>query len=162
MKATAKQIFSEIQTLKPIVSTVSSLGSFVTEFNQSVSDMVARNLMVFIPENTLAYKIISTSTRFTDKQLWVIAFELEKNEDYATELGEKLAIENDREEAKRQESKSKLANNKADTQNVLDYVKENGKLLKDYYSFLKSSKQYKKEFFSKKFTMESANEFLNK
>jgi len=162
MKATVKQIFSEIQTLKPIVSTVSSLGSFVTEFNQSVSDMVARNLMVFIPENTLAYKIISTSTRFTDKQLWVIAFELEKNEDYATELGEKLAIENDREEAKRQESKSKLANNKADTQNVLDYVKENGKLLKDYYSFLKSSKQYKKEFFSKKFTMESANEFLNK
>jgi hypothetical protein len=162
MKATAKQIFSEIQTLNPIVSTVSSLGSFVTEFNQSVSDMVARNLMVFIPENTLAYKIISTSTRFTDKQLWVIAFELEKNEDYATKLGEKLAIENAREEAKRQESKSKLANNKADTQNVLDYVKENGKLLKDYYSFLKSSKQYKKEFFSKKFTMESANEFLNK
>jgi hypothetical protein len=162
MKATAKQIFSEIQTLNPIVSTVSSLGSFVTEFNQSVSDMVARDLMVFIPENTLAYKIISTSTRFTDKQLWVIAFELEKNEDYATKLGEKLAIENAREEAKRQESKSKLANNKADTQNVLDYVKENGKLLKDYYSFLKSSKQYKKEFFSKKFTMESANEFLNK
>ena len=162
MKATAKQIFSEIQTLNPIVSTVSSLGSFVTEFNQSVSDMVARDLMVFIPENTLAYKIISTSTRFTDKQLWVIAFELEKNENYATELGEKLAIENAREEAKRQESKSKLANNKADTQNVLDYVKENGKLLKDYYSFLKSSKQYKKEFFSKKFTMESANEFLNK
>jgi len=162
MKATAKQIFSEIQILNPIVSTVSSLGSFVTEFDQSVSDMVARDLMVFIPENTLAYKIISTSTRFTDKQLWVIAFELEKNEDYATKLGEKLAIENAREEAKRQESKSKLANNKADTQNVLDYVKENGKLLKDYYSFLKSSKQYKKEFFSKKFTMESANEFLNK
>lgn len=162
MKATVKQIFNKIQTLNPVTSHVSSMGAFVTEFNQSVSDMVSRDLMNFIPENTLAYKIISTTSRFTDKQLWVIAFELEKNEEYATQLGAEIAKESAKENAKIQASKDKLANNKANTQSVLDYVKANNRLLKDYYSFLKSDRRYKREFFSKKFTMESANEFLSK
>ena len=162
MKATVKQIFLNIQGLNPTTSTISSLGTFVTNQAEQVSDMVYREVLNNIPENTVAYKILTGSNRYSDKQLWAIAYELLKNEAYATQLGDEIAQREAKENAKIQASKKKLANNKTDTQNVLDYVKENGKLLKDYYSFLKSSKQYKKEFFSKKFTMESANEFLNK
>jgi len=59
------------------------------------------------------------------------------------------------------ETKAKLSANKEATQSVLDYVKSNGYKLADYYSFLKSNKKFAKEFYSKKFTMESANEFMN-
>ena len=56
---------------------------------------------------------------------------------------------------------AKLARNKENSQEVLDFVKSNTKLLKDYYAFVKSNKKYSKEFYSKRFTFESAREFLN-
>jgi hypothetical protein len=59
------------------------------------------------------------------------------------------------------ENKAKLAANKEATQSVLDYVKSNGYKLADYYQFLKSNKKFAKEFYSKKYTMGSANEFMN-
>jgi len=33
--------------------------------------------------------------------------------------------------------------------------------LKDYYAFVKKNKKYSKEYYSKKFTLESATEFVN-
>ena len=162
MKATVKQIFLNIQGLNLATSTISSLGTFVTNQAEQVSEMVYREVLNNIPENTVAYKILTGSNRYSEKQLWAIAYELLKNDAYAAQVGAEFAQRETKENAKIQASKDKLANNKAATQNVLDYVKENGKLLKDYYSFLKSNKQHKREFFSKKFTMESANAFLNK
>ena len=64
-------------------------------------------------------------------------------------------------DAKLAANKAKLSANKEATQSVLDYVKSNGYKLADYYQFLKTTKKYAKEFYSKKFTMESANEFMN-
>jgi hypothetical protein len=66
-----------------------------------------------------------------------------------------------RKDRKIAENKSKLAANKEATQSVLDYVKSNGYKLADYYQFLKTTKKYAKEFYSKKYTMGSANEFMN-
>jgi hypothetical protein len=66
-----------------------------------------------------------------------------------------------RKDRKIAENKAKLAANKEATQSVLDYVKSNGYKLADYYQFLKTTKKYAKEFYSKKYTMESANEFMN-
>jgi hypothetical protein len=66
-----------------------------------------------------------------------------------------------RKDRKIAENKAKLAANKEATQSVLDLVKSNGYKLADYYQFLKTTKKYAKEFYSKKFTMESANEFMN-
>lgn len=161
MKATVKQIFNSIQDLNPNSSTVSSLGTFVTEQAREMAEMAQKEVLSNVSESSLAHKILMKSETFTEKQLWVIAYELLKNDAYTTKLGSEIAEREAKENAKIQASKDKLANNKATTQNVLDYVKGNGKLLKDYYSFLKSNRQYKKEFFSKKFTMESANEFIN-
>ena len=162
MKATVKQIFNDIQNLNPTSNTVSSLGTFVTEQSRNIAESFQREVLSNVSESSLAHKILMKSETFTEKQLWVIAYELLKNDAYATKLGAEIAERGAKENTKIQASKDKMANNKANTQDVLDFVKSTGKLLKDYYSFLKSNRQYKREFFSKKFTMESANEFLSK
>lgn len=161
MKATVKQVFFNIELLNPYTSDVSSLGSIITEQSRQVSDMVYREVLSNVSEDSLAYKILTGSTTYSEKQLWVIAYELLKNDTYVTQLGAEIAQREVRSNARKQASKDKLKDNKASTQNILDYIKANGKLLKDYYNFLKSSKQYSREFFLKKFTAESANEFIN-
>lgn len=161
MKATVKQIFAEISYLNPSVSNISSLGGYVSQSSQIVADSICSEIIGYLPKNTLAYKIITSAQKFTEKQLWVIAFELVKNDEYAEKLGDKIDERTSNLNAKTEENKAKLASNKENSQNVLDFVKSNGKLLKDYYSFVKSNKKFGREFFSKKFTMESANSFLN-
>ena len=161
MKATVKQIFNHIQMLNPATSNISSLGSFISKMDQDIADSIRRKLRLAVSVDSLAEKILASASNFSEKQLWVIAFELEKNETWASELGSSIAREEAKDNAKMKASKDKLASNKAGSQSVIDYVKSNGRLLKDYYSFLKSSRQYKREFFSKKFSMESASEFIN-
>ena len=159
--STTKQIFDYISGMNPSVSTISSLGSFVSEMSQQVADNIKDEVVsALTDERSLAYKIATTSERFSDKQLWVIAYELVKNEEFAGKVAEFYARINAKAAAKAEASKAKLAANKAGSQSVLDFVKSNGRLLGDYYKFIKASKLYKKEFFSKKYTMESANAFL--
>ena len=160
MKTTVKQIFDYISGMNPTVSTISSMGSFVSNQNQQVADGIKNEVVASLNEGSVAYKIATTSERFSEKQLWVIAYELIKNEDLSQKVGEFYARINRKEIAKAEASKQKLAANKANSQSVLDYIKENGRLLKDYYTFVKANKQFKKEFFSKKFTMASAEAFL--
>ena len=59
-------------------------------------------------------------------------------------------------------TKNKLATNKAASADVLGQVKAAGKKLADYYEFVKNDKRFAKEFYSKKFTQESVNAFLNR
>lgn len=66
------------------------------------------------------------------------------------------------EDQKINEQKNKLSANKDASKDVLATIKSAGLLLKDYYAFLKSNKKYAREFYSKKFTQESANLFINK
>jgi hypothetical protein len=58
-------------------------------------------------------------------------------------------------------NKAKLSANKQASSDVLSQIKSAGKLLKDYYTFVKSNKQFAREYFSKKFTQESVNIFLS-
>ncbi len=63
---------------------------------------------------------------------------------------------------KRNSSKEKKAANKAASSDILKQVKEAGKNLGDYYSWLNTKgNPYRKEHFSKKYTQESVNEFLS-
>ena len=159
--ATVKQIFNEIEDLNPQSSTISSLGSYVSQSSQMVSDSIYKEVLGFLPKDSLAYKILTSSERYTEKQLWVISYELERNAEFNKMVSERIAIREEKSNAKLEASKSKLQANKACSQNVLDYIKENGKKLADYYDFVKKNKNYSREFYSKKFTMESANEFLS-
>ena len=65
-------------------------------------------------------------------------------------------------EQKYTEIKAKLNANKEASAYLLTEIKKAGRKLGDYYIFLKSNKKYKREFFSKKYTQESVNEFLSK
>lgn len=160
--ATAKQIFSEIEGLNPQTSTISSLGSYVSQSSQMVSDSIYKEVLSFLPKESLAYKILTSSEKYSEKQLWVISYELEKNTEFNKLVSERISIREAKSNAKLEASKSKLRANKAASQTVLDFVKNNGKKLADYYGFIKKNKKYAREFYSKKFTIESANEFLSK
>lgn len=162
MKATVKQVFEAIQTLNASSNQISSIGSYVSASDRMISESKHSEIRPFLPENSLAYKILeSNSFRYSDKQLWVIAYELVKNDEYTTQLCEKITARNSEEEFNKAYQKAKLTANKAGSQEVLDFVKSNGRKLGDYYAFVKSTKKFAREFYSKKYTMESANEFLN-
>lgn len=65
-------------------------------------------------------------------------------------------------DSKKAAAKSKLAANKAASSDVLASIKQAGKLLGDYYKWLNTSgNQFRKEFFSKKYSSESVNTFLS-
>lgn len=110
-KVTLKQIFEDVQGLNPSTSTISSLGTFVSVQNQQLADNKARVLMGYLPKDSLASKIIvSTKGRFTDKQLWVIAYELEKNDKYKDALSDFLEdIERKERLKKRKQKKEKTS-----------------------------------------------------
>ena len=158
----AKVIFNRIKYLNPELSTISSLGDFISESDRLAQEATKKEVIANISEDSLAYKIVTSSSKFTDKQLWVIAYELLKNEDYVSQVAKEEARAEGIAAQEEREKKAKLDANKASSEPVKDFIKENGALLKDYYAFVKSSKKFKREFYSKKFTMESANAFLNK
>ena len=160
MKATVKQIFEKIRLINPSTNSVSSVGNYVSSAEQLASDSFRQEIKSFLPANSLAYAIINKDCNLSEKQLWVIAFELLKNEDFVN----KISAEIDREDIiynqKIEASKAKLNANKSASQEFLNLVKSNGLKLADYYSWLKKS-VYKKEFYSKKFSDKSVNEFIN-
>lgn len=129
---------------------------------QIIADERREEVAQFVPAGTLAHKIINeTQVKLTDKQLWVIAFELEKSAPEfvaaAVAAFEAREAEKKAEEAAR---KAKLAANKEAAADVLAAVKAAGRKLADYYSFLKGSKAFAREFYSKKYTAESVAAFL--
>lgn len=103
--ATVKQIFNHISMLNPTVSEISSMGRFVSATNQQVSDDIRSEILNSVSENSLAYKIAHTANQFTDKQLWVIAFELEKNEEFGLKLAQNIDSIKRRKNAKKQAKK---------------------------------------------------------
>lgn len=160
----ASNIFNRIQSMNPSVSTVSSIGSFISSQNEQVAEMVTNNIIKLLPSDSLAYKIAtSISSRFTEKQLWVIAFELEKNEDYKKELETEYSHQAFKASAKHTASVLKLSANKEASTDVLKSIKDVGKKLGDYYAFLKNSKDrsFTKEFYSKKYSQISADTFIS-
>ena len=177
MSNTVKKIYNYISDLNPDVSTMSSMGNFVDPINKQIADSRYREILDYLPQTSLAYKIATkpnpnprnvnkergigkVKEYYTSKQLWVIAFELDKNKDFVALVEEFYNKIESKENAKKQQSKQKLSANKEAAQPLLDEIKAAGKKLGDYYDFLKSNKKYKREFFSKKYSRESVNEFL--
>lgn len=156
---TAKNIFDEIQGLNP---NTNSYG-FVDNYYQQCADFIFSEVIRYIPADTLADKIMTSSKGvFSEKQLWVIAFELLKNADYVATLENPAhnyaAVKAAKKAA---ESKAKLEANKDASANLLAEIKSGGKKLTDYYKWLNNAKNaYRKEFFNKKYSTESVQMFL--
>lgn len=155
--ATVKQIFESIDNAKVnyIMSAIPYNGRTVEQWNE-VTEMRCE-LRQYVADGTLAAQLLESDAHLSVKQLWVIAYALEKSAEYCSKVDEINAVAN----AKRAASKAKIKANKEASNDVLAEVKAAGKLLKDYYAWLKAS-NYKREFFSKKYTKESVNAFLTK
>lgn len=82
-------IFDDIKAINPNVSEISSIGSFTSEQDRQVAESVRVKILKYLPDNSLASKILKTSNKLSDKQLWVVAYELQKNEDYVSDLSER-------------------------------------------------------------------------
>lgn len=106
--ATIKEIFAQVSMMNPTVSTVSSIGSFVDNNNAEVANFVTKNIVKALPKDSLAYKIITSTTgRFSEKQMWVVAYELKKNAKYCADLDKRLAEISARENAKKSARKAR-------------------------------------------------------
>lgn len=117
-----KKIFDHIQMLNP--RTEYALGyDYVSEQAQQVSAALAQELVQYLPESSLAYRILHETSRFSVKQLWVIAYQLQKNEDYCQHLEAELA-EIERNEALRRrirrERRARRAARKAEAQKAAE------------------------------------------
>jgi hypothetical protein len=159
---TLKLIFERVSMVNPATNSISSLGSYVSQSAQMVADSVYAEVVNNLPTESLAYKILTTHMgRYSDKQLWVMAYELAKNNEYANgvvaEYNEKVA----RQKQKNNESKAKLQANKDASADVLAPIKELRKL-GEFGKWLNTSKNpFRKEHFNKKYTQASINAFLN-
>lgn len=158
---TVKQIFNYIQSANPSTTTFSSMGSLVTNQAQQVADSTVREIMNNVPESSLAYKIAtSLADRFSDKQLWVMAYELDKNEEFKNKVVDFYAQLDRKAQAKQEESKAKLKANKEASADVLQPIKK-AKKLGDFGKWLNTKgNKFRKQHFSKKYTKEAVNEFL--
>lgn len=116
---TLKQIFEDVEGLNPYTSTVSSVGTFISNQAQQLADSKRKELMGYLPKTTLAYKIVSTANKFTDKQLWVIAYELEKNDKYKSDLSDSLEDIERKERLRKEKAKAKRQA-KSEQQKLID------------------------------------------
>lgn len=71
----------------------SSMGNYTTAFQVEMAEDRQREVRnAIIDESSLAYTILSNpkANRFSEKQMWVIVFELLKNENFVTTFTNKL------------------------------------------------------------------------
>lgn len=78
--------------INPTVNYMSSIGEYVDSNAKQLADYMIKEIMGYLPESSLAMKIIRDNRgHFTEKQLWVIAYELQKNAEYCAEIDKTLA-----------------------------------------------------------------------
>lgn len=154
---TVKNIFDKVSKINPDTNSYGVIDSAKEQIAQSYFN----DIYPYIPAGTLAHKIIQdTIGRFTDKQLWVIAYELLKNVDYVASLNEEAIIEAKKLQAKNQEYQAKETARKEANADVLADIKNAGRKLTEYYNWVKNNKKYAREYYSKKYTAESVGIFL--
>lgn len=78
-------------TVKDIFDNICALNAggyfrYEKTAGQQIADNCAGEINSFLPAGSLAKKILMSSSQFSAKQLWVIAYELIKNEEYIAYL----------------------------------------------------------------------------
>jgi hypothetical protein len=155
-----QQLFNYTSQVNVRINTISSMGNYTNDIDIQVADKRRQEIIEVLPVGTLAHKIITSTDRLSEKQIWVIVFELLKNETFCQKVAEFYEELYRDEKIKAAKSAAKVAANKTNSAIVLDFVKNNGKKLGEYYTFVKNNRNFSKEFYSKKFSMESANAFV--
>lgn len=116
---TVSDIYNDLRDLNPSQSQISSMGSFVSSSQRQIADEKRNEIANSLDKNSLAYKIIQQAgDKFSDKQIGVIAYELNKNNEYKNKLGESKNKNNNYKQEKKAKKDFKKAR-KAGTQNTL-------------------------------------------
>lgn len=102
IKVTPKDVFNYICGLNPKTHTSSSLGNYSSSMDNQIADMYFKEVADYLPQDSLAHKILFSSKTYTEKQLWVITYELIKNKDFVAKMEERNAER--AEEAEREKS----------------------------------------------------------
>jgi hypothetical protein len=90
----AKEVFNSINFINPTKNHVSSVGSYVSEARLDAIATKVSEIKSYLSEGSLAYKILTSQSTFTDKQLWVIAYALVKT-DYRPSATSKKSSKNE-------------------------------------------------------------------
>ncbi|MDR1594304.1 MAG: hypothetical protein LBS43_07470 [Prevotellaceae bacterium] len=89
---TVKEIFNQISKgLNPDSSIISSIGEVITHDAEQRSDRFRADILQYLPKESLAYKIVFDANRLSEKQLWAVAYELLKSQDYCEKLAADMA-----------------------------------------------------------------------
>ncbi len=105
IRVTPKDVFNYICGLNPKTHTSSSLGKYSSSTDNQIADMYFKEVADYLPQDSLAHKILFGSKTYTEKQLWVITYELMKNKDFVgkmEELNAERAEEAEREKSQRE------------------------------------------------------------
>jgi putative component of membrane protein insertase Oxa1/YidC/SpoIIIJ protein YidD len=118
-----------------------------------IKDHLTTQVINFLPTGTLAYKIATTTNYefITEKQIWVIAYELVKCAPFTYIVFDMVTRD-------RVEAENKAAAKKANADQVLAEIKASRKIAA-FTRWIKTS-QFKKEFWSGKYTEQSVAAFL--
>jgi hypothetical protein len=80
-------IFNRVSRINPKGYSVSSMGRVVTPMAQQLADNAIQEILPYLPKKSLAWKILTSGQiYFSEKQRWVISFELLKNEKYVSKF----------------------------------------------------------------------------
>lgn len=87
-----KEIFADVSGVNPGTTSVSSIGTFVSDSQRMIADARFKEIIGFIPKDSLAFKILtSTKGNLSDKQKWVVSYELAKSSAYKDSLAQRNA-----------------------------------------------------------------------
>lgn len=123
---TPKDVYNDIQGLNPRIQTISSMGNFVSNQSQQLAIFENQRIAKYLPKNSLAYKILISHDKYTDKQLWVIAYELMKNDSYKKDLSLHLIELQKNEENKKRAVKYRANQTKNVKKEQETILKQNG------------------------------------
>lgn len=87
------QLFSFVSGINASGNISSSMGNYTTAFQEGMAEDRQREVRnAILDENSIASKIINNpkTNRYSEKQMWVIVFELLKNEEFVKSFTNKL------------------------------------------------------------------------
>jgi hypothetical protein len=151
---TAKNIFDTISQMNAQVS-YTNAGVGVTQQNRNYANSVRSEVLSHLTPNTPAHDIVSNNDKFTDKQLWLVAYNLVKTS-YANRVAAVTAELN-----KKAELKSIKRANKAQERNESNHKQAMREVLKaadkKEFEYFVWAKEQGHELYAEA----SVNEFIN-
>ena len=111
----AKEIYARMATLNSHIDAKQGRSAYSELFRTAEA---RENISKYLPEGSLARQIVESGKPLTDKQRWVVAYELQKSEKYTSQLKADKQAAIKAEQSKRESAAYKKERKKAVAQKV--------------------------------------------